>query len=282
MSKINGQNKQAQPAEMARAGWMCAACGENNTGKYCTECGKQNPAIEDDDTTRGSLSSFSSNEEPNYTGGVASGIIDLINRHAQKQEGQDNSGDRIVGFHVDDDMRHYYLWDRDAAGRLAMATIEKVFVSSEFWTYLTHPIFRIGNMAFFRIQPIPAIETKDLDMFPEFVVVVLGIEPRLVHMPSKELFAKFMNAVRADSGLMTPGQRLLAALILATGDDRYMDSRIDEGGIDPTWTDEDGVLVILFHRYARSVNYRSARKRVACTLTVDENQNFIFEEQVFQ
>ena len=280
MNKEYEQNKQAQPDEAVPAGWTCAACGESNTGKYCTECGKQNPVVNSDVTTRGSLTSSSSNEATNYTGGFTSGIIDLINGYAQKQERQDDSDARIVGFHVDDDMRHYFLWDRDEAGRLAIATVEKVLVSNECWTYLTYPCFRIGNMAFFRIQPVPAMETKDLDMFPEFVVVILGIEPRLVHMPDKELFAKFMNAVRADPNLMKPDRRLSAALILATGDDRYIDSRIEDG-IDPTWTDEDGVLVIHFHRYTGNVNFRSARKRVAYTLIVDDNQNYILEEQVF-
>ena len=172
-------------------------------------------------------------------------------------------------------MRYYYLLDSDAETKLAMAAIKKVLVSNEKWTYNAYPRVRIGNMAFIEIQSIPTTDTLDLNMQPEHIVVVLGKEPQLVHMPDKELFAKFMNAVRADSNLMKPNQRLMAALILATGDCSY----IREGGIEPTWTDEGGVLVISFHRYFRSNYGRVPPKRVVRTLTVDENQDFIIEDR---
>ena len=192
-----------------------------------------------------------------------------------------NDGDRIKGFPVDDDMRFTYMNDGlrgtkpDAEAELALAVVNQAFVSDEAWTYDIHTRFRIGNMAFVNIQQIPVGDVRDVNTQPFYVVVVLGDEPRLVRMPDQELFARFMTAVRADSGLMTPNQRLTAALILAIGGDGEC---IRESGIEPTWTDEDGVLVIRCHRVIRSNNGRTPPRRVVSTLTVDEKQNYTLEE----
>ena len=63
MSKIYEQDQQGLPSEAAQTDWICAVCGENNTGKYCTECGKKNSTLKDDDTIRNSFSNFSSKED---------------------------------------------------------------------------------------------------------------------------------------------------------------------------------------------------------------------------
>ena len=54
---------------------------------------------------------------------------------------------------------------------------------------------------------------------------------------------------------------------------------IDEGGVKPSWTDEDGVLVIHYQTYIRSNNGMVPPKKVANTLTVDENQDFILDSR---
>ncbi|MCL1805763.1 MAG: hypothetical protein FWG28_07190 [Clostridiales bacterium] len=192
-----------------------------------------------------------------------------------------NCNGHITGFPVEDDMRFTYMNDGqrgtkpDAEAELALAVAGEAFVPDRAWIYETHARFRIGNMAFVDIHQTPTGDVRDVNMQPFYVVVVLGDEPRLVRMPDQELFARFMTVVRADPGLMTLTQRLMAALILAIGGDGEC---IRESGFEPTWTDEDGVLVIRCHRVIRSNQGRTPPVRVVSTLTVDEKQNLSLHE----
>ena len=203
-----------------------------------------------------------------------SSIIDRIRGDAPKQDVQDHRNENGEGFHVDEGMRYAYLSDNDEETKLAVKVVKKALVPKSKWTYEAYPRFKIGNMAFIEIHDIPTVFITDLNKQPYFVVVVLGVDPHMVRTPDKELFVKFMNAVRADPDLMTPPRRLRAAMILATGG---VGEYIDEDGFEPSWTDEDGVLVIQYHTYIRRDNGMIPPIRVACTLTVDENQDFILE-----
>ena len=62
MSEVNEQNQQAPRSEAHQVSWTCTACGESNTGKYCTECGEKKPDKREDDTILSSFSDFSTKE----------------------------------------------------------------------------------------------------------------------------------------------------------------------------------------------------------------------------
>ena len=183
-------------------------------------------------------------------------------------------GDSQVNDNDYNDMGYYYLSDNDAETKLAISVVKNTLKPKVNWTYKLYPRFRIGNMAFIEVYESPKIFISDLNKQPYFVVVVLGTNPQMFHMPDKELFAKFMIALRANPDLMTPRQRLSASLILAIGG---VGEYIDEDGRKPSWTDEDGVLVISCHSKIRSDNGMVPPKNVLYTITVDENQNFILE-----
>ena len=216
--------------------------------------------------------------DDNMYNGFFSGIVNRIKGDATKQDAQDQQNDHIKDFHVEDDIRYYYLIGDSAERKLAKKVAEKMLVSDSHMTYDLNPRFRIGNMAFVEVTEIPTVFVHDRNNERYFVVVILDIEPRMVHTPDKELFAKFMNAVRVDPDLMTLTQRLEATLILATGG---IGEVIIEDGIEPSWTDEDGILIISCHTYIRSTNGRALPKRVVCTLTVDKNQDFTQENRDF-
>ena len=198
----------------------------------------------------------------------------IINRIMGDAPKQDNPNDHTENF--DNDMHYYYLSDSDAEAKRAIAVAKKTLVPKSNWTYKLYPRFRIGNMAFIEIHEIPTIFIHDLNKQPYYVVVLLGVEPQLIRTPDKELFTKFMNAVRSDSDLMTPTQRLRTALILAIGGSG---ENIEKDEIEPSWTDENGVLIISYRTYIRSDNGMLPPRKVARTITVDENQDFMIEDQ---
>ena len=133
-----------------------------------------------------------------------------------------------------------------------------------------YPRFKIEDMAF--VEVITLSSMKDVNSKRDYYVVLLSNEPKKVLTPNKELFVRFASAVRPDPDQMTEGQRIMTALILATG----ADSDNMMGGEKPTWTDEEGTLTI---RYSKLVgNGMAMPSRVECTLTVGENQDYtIFE-----
>ena len=135
-----------------------------------------------------------------------------------------------------------------------------------------YPRFKVGDMAFVEIITPPPPNFMDVNGTREYVVVLLGDDPRIVLMPDKKLFVRFVSAVRPDPDVMTESQRTRAALILATGADP--DNMMGEE--QPTWTDEEGILTI---RYLKLVgNGMAMPSKYSCTLTVDENQDFTVEE----
>ena len=174
-----------------------------------------------------------------------------------------------------DDMRYYQLSDRDAETRAAMSVVNAALRADQrpYQTQTAYPRFRVGNMAFIQIRTTPTAGVRDLGGSSRYVVVVLGAEPQRVGTPNAELFARFMSVVRADPDIMEQRHRIRTALILATGDDDYIGS---DGAL-PTWTDEDGVLVISYYNYVRQMSDMVRPSVAASTLTVDENQNFIIE-----
>ena len=181
-------------------------------------------------------------------------------------------------FHIDDDMRYYHLSDNNPETKIALAVVKNKLVPNSGWTHKLYPRFRIGNMAFIEVYNSPNVFITDLNIQPYYVVVVLDNEPQLVRTPDKELFTKFMNAVRTNPDLMKPSQRLRAALILSIGG---VGEYIDKDGIKPSWVDEDGILTIKFQTYIRSNNGMVPPKKVARTLTVNESQDFILETRDF-
>ena len=220
-------------------------------------------------------SSFSNNSAGDYGGAVYVGgtFTGNITNYSFK-------GDTPMqeDFHIDDDMRYYHLSDNNPETKIALAVVKNKLVPNSGWTHKLYPRFRIGNMAFIEVYNSPKVFISDLNIQSYYVVVVLDDEPQLVRTPDKELFTKFMNAVRTNPDLMKPSQRLRAALILSIGG---VGEYIDKDGIKPSWVDEDGILTIKFQTYIRSNNGMVPPKKVARTLTVNESQDFILETRDF-
>jgi len=164
---------------------------------------------------------------------------------------------------LSNDMRYAYLSVGNKDTRTAISIVNSTLSPDQ----KAHPRFRVGNIAFIEI----ITSTPNLtDSFSssKYVGVILGDEPRLVPMPSKELFTHYAKIVRANPGIMEPNQRIRAALILATGNESY---KVDES----TWTDEDGSLIIKYNALVRLNMAKSIT--TSNTLTVDANQNFTID-----
>ena len=181
-----------------------------------------------------------------------------------------------IKMEVEDDMRYYNMSDRDAETKNAMRIVNESLRANPRpgWTQTAYPRFRVGVMAFIEVRTAPMAGVRDLSGSSAYVVVLLEDELRLVNTPNSDLFARFAGAIRADPDLMTLSQRLRTALILATGSGSYI-SDIDES--EPTWTDEDGVLVIRYYRYVTQTSSMVRPTIAACTITVDENQTFTID-----
>ena len=145
-----------------------------------------------------------------------------------------------------------------------------------FQTQTAYPRFRVDNMVFIEVHTAPTAEVRDLNGSSSYVVVVLDEGMRLVRLPNKELFARFASLIRAAPDLMAPHHKLRTALTLATGNGDYTSST-DKS--EPSWVDEDGILVIKYYAYIRQMS-SMVRPRIALrTLTVDENQNYSIKSQ---
>ena len=169
----------------------------------------------------------------------------------------------------DDDMRYSYLSEKGEDTKTAMSVVKNNLRERQ----TAYERFRVGNMVFIEIHTDPVVHAPDTwGAEREYVVVILDDKPCMVSAPNQELFARFMESVRADPDIMKLNQKVRTALILATGYDSYSDKEEHT----PTWVDENGVLVIGYY------NYESDSPMIAPTLTayrliVDENQNFTLE-----
>jgi len=168
----------------------------------------------------------------------------------------------------ENDMSYGFLLDREPDTKAALAIVESVLRTRQ----KAYPRFRIGNLAFVEIITAPPPGLTDVTGTTEYVGVILGAKPRLVPMPNKALFAHFAKNVRPDPEKLRFDRRIRAALILATGSDHYL-SGDDVPG--PTWTDENGTLVIRYQKFVGQGMMRP--KKVDCTLTTDDQQAFILD-----
>ncbi|MCL2325427.1 MAG: hypothetical protein FWC40_02845 [Proteobacteria bacterium] len=185
-----------------------------------------------------------------------------------------------------DDMTYSFLFDEEAD---VMAVIEAYFDANRRahesrWQELISRIpeaadiqadldqrayvrYGIGNLAFVEVITSPHPGLYDVDATNHYVAVILGDKPRLIELPDKALFVHFAENIRQNPEKLKLENRIRTALILATGSGRR------EQEPTPTWTDEDGTLIIHYHRYvgdggmARSILFD-------CTLTVDAEQEF--------
>ena len=176
-------------------------------------------------------------------------------------------------------MRYFNLSALDAETKAAVAVVDEVLRDNTLphYTRKIIPWFRIDNLAFLEVMTTPPPELKDAGGSSAYVAVILGDEPRLFHMPNEDLFAQFASAIRAEPGQMELRERLLPALILATGNGSYIHT---DDRDEPTWTDEDGVLVIRIYRYARQGSPMMRPRIESCTITVDESQRYTIERVI--
>ncbi|MCL2815104.1 MAG: hypothetical protein FWD23_10940 [Oscillospiraceae bacterium] len=235
--------------QLKSAEWTCAACGETgNTGKFCTECAKPKP-------------------KPEWAcacGGRGNTDFYCLKCGSSVSESKLELNESRNGkYYLSDDMRYNFLENEDK--KTVMSTVEKTLLPNQ----RAYPRFRVGNIAFVEIST-SAPQLTDSSGSRKYAGVILGDEPRLVSMPNKELFTHFAKIVRADPGIMEPSRRIRAALILATGDE----SRGRDKDAEPTWTDENGVLIIKY-RVLRGGMLLWTEARM---LIVDENQDFTIEK----
>jgi len=172
----------------------------------------------------------------------------------------------------DDDMSYDFLIDGNTDTKAAMAVVVATLSSSQ----RAHARDKIGNLAFIEIITSPPPGLNDVDATRQYVGVILGKRPRLVSFPDKVLFAHFAKNIRSDLDKLKFRDRIKTAVLLATGSVRIADKP------EPTWNDENGILVIHYHRYVDSGSMGQTMRQPSprleeCTLTVDVNQDFTLE-----
>ena len=203
--------------------------------------------------------------------GCSSGGINIPFLGGGTDNGLSSDNVENIAAMAGDEMSYSTLGEKDKDTKTAMSVVNGFLNANRkaHQTQTGYPRFRVGNMAFVEIRTVPNVDVRDLDIPSEYVVVVLGDNPQLSRTPNRELFANFMKVIRADPDIMTLNQRVRTALVLATGDDSYIGAE----GYEPTWTDEDGILVISYYRYTGS--RMMVQEKTAFTLTVDENQDYV-------
>jgi len=130
---------------------------------------------------------------------------------------------------------------------------------------------KVGNLAFIEIITMPDPDVMHGERTRQYVAVILGKKPRLVSLPDKALFAHFAKKVRPNPDVIESEDRIWTAMVLATG----------VGGLErkpapPTWTDENGTLVIHYYRHIPDPDDYDLMVQ-ECTLTVDTNQDYTLE-----
>ncbi|MCL2325039.1 MAG: hypothetical protein FWC40_00840 [Proteobacteria bacterium] len=166
-----------------------------------------------------------------------------------------------------DDMTRASLLGDSTDRQMAMAVIEATLTSNQ----ESYVHFKLGNLAFGEVVTMPHPSARDINAARQSVAVILGKNPYLVNLPDKVLFAHFAKNIRPNPDVLEVDQRTRAALLLATDSGRFEDEPA------PTWTDEDGTLVIHYYRYVHQGRGRARPKLNECTLTVDANQVFTHE-----
>ncbi|MCL2326867.1 MAG: hypothetical protein FWC40_10295 [Proteobacteria bacterium] len=127
--------------------------------------------------------------------------------------------------------------------------------------------YSIGNLAFVEISTV-VLELTHSDGRNRYVGVILGDNSRLVDLPDKVLFVHFAKNIRPNPEKLEVDERIRTALLLAIGLDGY------ERDPAPTWTDEDGALVIRYKTHYPNASMRWDNDLYECILTVDADQAF--------
>jgi len=126
--------------------------------------------------------------------------------------------------------------------------------------------YGIGNLAFVDVITSPHPGLSGVDATSHYVAVILGDKPRLVELPDKALFVHFAENIRQNPEKLKLENRIRTAQILAIGSSSY------EKKPPPTWTDEDGTLVIRYSTHF--AEGRRWRDLYECILTVNAEQEF--------
>jgi len=165
-----------------------------------------------------------------------------------------------------DDMTYSYLDEKDRDTKAAMKVV-KTSLNSRQRFYERE---KIGNLAFFEVVTSAPPGVNDVDATSHYVGVILGKKPRLVSLPDKALFVHFAKNIRSNPDVLEFRARIRTAMLLATGSARFVEK------LPPTWVDEDGTLIIHYHKLFYGGG-RESPTREECTLTVDANQDFTLE-----
>jgi len=161
-----------------------------------------------------------------------------------------------------DDMSYKWLFTKEDDAKVASDVVAPTLRSNQ----TARARDRVGNLVFVEVFTSPPPTITDLNETRHYVGVILGERPRVVNLPDKVLFAHFAKNIRPNPDKIETGDRIRTALLLA-------DSAYLVRGSEPTWTDEDGTLVIHYQKFVFSGDM-NPNERFTCTLTADADQNF--------
>jgi len=165
-------------------------------------------------------------------------------------------------------MTYGFLLEKEADTKAAMAAVSATLRSGQ----QAYARYKIGNLGFIDVHTSAPAGVRDANGTSQYVAVILGTKPRVVNLPDKALFTHFAKNIRPNPDKIKLTRRVETALLLATGSGSFID---EPEALAPTWTDENGTLVIRYHKYIGGGMTRP--QQAACTLTVDAEQAFTLE-----
>lgn len=165
-------------------------------------------------------------------------------------------------------MTYGYMPEKDASTKAAMAAVSATLRPGQ----KAYARYKISNLGFIEVRTPAPTDITDVDGSSQYVAVLLSPKPRLVKLPDETLFAHFVKNIRPNPDKIKLTRRVRTALLLATGSGDFID---EPEALAPTWTDENGTLVIRYHKYVGGGMVRPQQAK--CTLTVDAGQAFTLE-----
>ena len=189
-------------------------------------------------------------------------------------------------------MTYAFLDDDMKEGKRALK------IAKKYGNYKNYYIrYKLGNLAILDGSTPPPKNVMDANGKHGIVGVILGDEPRYVTFPNQELLSHFMKRTRHNPGIikLEDGDsnnqedfalrtRMSMTLLLATGNNNFLRNndfqsstllntfqRYNINPHEPSWTDEDGTLTIIFYRMRG--NGMMAPVPTQCTVLIDKDDH---------
>lgn len=142
--------------------------------------------------------------------------------------------------------------------------------------------FSLGNLYFIDGSTPAPSWTQDLEGKGGALGVLMGKNPRLVHLPDNALFAQFMAAIRQNPDKLKLETRFTIIAYLADTGEIFTERQIKKLKQNkaqyqlefeaPRWIEENGTLVIDYYSYRIEEEYHQVV--VKCQLRVDSSQQY--------